>query len=99
MAQHRPRRKGWRSALRHARLVAIAAIVSIPLTFVVAMLLTPALWSLEGGVGMELAGHSGPSDWIFWTMLGLFTVVLSVILLRLTRSPAPDESPIPGRDT
>jgi hypothetical protein len=85
--------------LRPAGLVAIAAIASIPLTFVVAMLLTPALWRLEAAVGMELAGHSGPSDWIFWTIFGLFTVVLSIILLRPTRSPAPDPSPVAGRDT
>jgi len=65
----------------------------------VAMLLTPALWRLEAVVGFELAGHSGPSDWIFWTTFGLFTGVLSIILLRLTRSPAPEPSPVPGRDT
>jgi hypothetical protein len=76
----------------------IAAIVSIPLTLVVAMLLTPALWRLEAVVGMDLGGHSGPSEWIIWTMFGLFTVVLSIILLRLTRSAAPDPSPVPGRD-
>ncbi len=75
----------------------MAAIVSIPLTFVVAMLLTPALWRLEAVVGMELAGHSGPSDWILWMMFGLFTVVLSIILLRLTRSPAPDPCLEPGQ--
>jgi hypothetical protein len=63
------------------------------------MLLTPALWRLEPVVGMELAGHSGPSNGIFWEIFGLFTVVLSIILFRLTRSRTRDPSPVPGLDT
>jgi len=36
------------------------------------MFSTPLLWRLEPILHMELAGHSGPSDWIFlcsWAMI------------------------------
>ncbi len=86
MAQPRPVRKGWRAVIRAFGLVVLSAIVAVPLSFFVAMLLTPVLWRLEGVIGIELAGHSGPADWIIAAIFGLFTVMLSVILLRLTRA-------------
>lgn len=73
-------------------LLALSAIASLPVSFVAAMLLTPVLWRLEPVVGLELAGHSGPSDWIMETIFGLFTVLLFGILLYLTRG-APDAKP------
>ena len=49
---------------------AIAALLSLfvglPLGWITAMLLTPALWRLEPVLHVELAGHSGPSDWVFY---------------------------------
>jgi hypothetical protein len=63
----------------------VAALAAVPTSFFVAMVLTPVLWRLEGVTGVELAGHSGPSDWIIGAIFGLFTLVLSIILLRLTR--------------
>jgi uncharacterized RDD family membrane protein YckC len=56
-----------------------AALVGFPTGWIFAMLLTPLLWRLEPILHMELAGHSGPSDWIFylvWALLipGLFFV-------------------------
>ena len=43
----------------------IAIVLGLPLGWITAMLLTPLLWRLEPILHMELAGHSGPSDWIF----------------------------------
>lgn len=74
-------------------MVALAAVVAIPLSFLVSMLLTPVLWRLEPVVGIELAGHSGPADWIIAAVFGLFTLVLSIILLLRTRAPARVEPP------
>jgi len=48
----------------------IAVIVSLPLGWIVAMLLTPVLWRLEPILNLELAGHSGPSDWVFLGQVG-----------------------------
>ena len=39
------------------------------------MLLTPTLWKLETPLGMELAGHSGPSDWL----LGTFSITGAIL--------------------
>jgi hypothetical protein len=50
---------------RLAFAIALAVLIGVPGGWVIAMLLTPALWRLEPIVHMELADHSGPSDWIF----------------------------------
>jgi hypothetical protein len=55
-------------------------LLGFPGGWIFAMALTPLLWRLEPVLHMELAGHSGPSDWIFylvWALLipGLFFLV------------------------
>jgi hypothetical protein len=57
--------------------IIVALLVGFPGGWIFAMLLTPVLWRLEPVLHMELAGHSGPSDRIFylvWALLipGLF---------------------------
>jgi uncharacterized RDD family membrane protein YckC len=64
---------------RTALAMMAAVLVGFPTGWIFAMLLTPLLWRLEPILHMELAGHSGPSDWIFylvWALLipGLFFV-------------------------
>jgi hypothetical protein len=34
---------------------------------VACFLSTPFLWKLEAPTGLELAGHSGPADWLLMT--------------------------------
>lgn len=60
----------------------IAVVVSLPLGWIVAMLLTPTLWRLEPVLNLELAGHSGPSDWVF---LLIWAIVAIALLLALRR--------------
>jgi hypothetical protein len=56
-----------------------------PISFVVTFLLTP-LWSwIEATYGIESIGHSGPADWCFWTVYGLFAAALSGALLLYRR--------------
>ena len=43
-------------------------VVGLPLGWITAMLLTPLLWRLEPILHIELAGHSGPSDWVFYVV-------------------------------
>ena len=70
--------------MRTTLAVAAAIVIGIPTGWILTMLLTPLLWKLEPVLNMELAGHSGPSDWVFylvWTILtislfGLFRFVL-----------------------
>ena len=86
MAQASRRRKGWRRALRPIGLLIVSAFVALPTSFIGGMALTPLLWRLEPVLGMELAGHSGPSDWILATLFGIATSALFVLLLWLTRA-------------
>jgi len=61
----------------------IALIVSLPLGWIVAMLLTPVLWRLEPVLNLELAGHSGPSDWVFLLIWAIVAVALFLVLRRV----------------
>ena len=61
---------------RNAIAALLSLAVGLPVGWVVAMLLTPVLWSLEPVLHIELAGHSGPSDWVFY-------VVWSVVIPAL----------------
>jgi ABC-type antimicrobial peptide transport system permease subunit len=57
----------------------LALLVGLPLGWILTMMATPLLWRLEPILKMELAGHSGPSDWVFY--LGWGIVVPSLFLL------------------
>ena len=46
----------------------LSLVVGLPLGWIAAMLLTPVLWRLEPILHIELAGHSGPSDWVFYVV-------------------------------
>jgi ABC-type antimicrobial peptide transport system permease subunit len=63
----------------------LAVLIGLPFGWIVSMLLTPLLWKLEPILHMELAGHSGPSDWIFyvvWLVLIPSLFIFSRWLLR-----------------
>jgi ABC-type antimicrobial peptide transport system permease subunit len=65
----------------------LSLVVGLPLGWIAAMLLTPVLWRLEPILHIELAGHSGPSDWVFyvvWAIVlpALFWLVRFVMLPR-----------------
>ena len=85
MPQPRARRKGWQAAVRVAAVFIVAALVSLPVSFVGAMTMTPWLYRLEPVLGMELAGHSGPSDWILATAFGITTIIVATLILRMMR--------------
>jgi hypothetical protein len=67
----------------------IAIVVSLPAGWIIAMLLTPVLWRLEPVLNMELAGHSGPADWIFWVIWVIVAVALFFVLRLLFSSTEP----------
>jgi ABC-type antimicrobial peptide transport system permease subunit len=53
---------------RTALAIVLAIVVGVPAGWMGAMLLTPTLWRLEPILHMELAGHSGPADWVFYVV-------------------------------
>lgn len=62
---------------------ALAVVIGLPLGWLVAMMLTPVLWDLEPVLHMELAGHSGPSDWIFYVVWAIAIPSLFAMLRRI----------------
>jgi uncharacterized membrane protein YedE/YeeE len=76
--------------MRHLwqRLAIIVAIVLIgaPVTFAATIALLP-LWSMiERRYGIESVGHSGPSDWCFWVVFGVYLSLAAAAALGLARS-------------
>jgi hypothetical protein len=77
--------------MRTALAIVFAFVVGLPAGWIITILLTPALWRLEPILHRELAGHSGPSNWVFyvvWAVLipALFLLFRAVIL-RHTSKP------------
>jgi ABC-type antimicrobial peptide transport system permease subunit len=70
---------------RAALALALAVLIGLPLGWIITMMLTPALWKLEPILHMELAGHSGPSDWIFYVMWLVVVPVLFVFFRWMLR--------------
>lgn len=66
----------------------VAVVAGLPLGWIVAMMLTPTLWRLEPILHMELAGHSGPSDWVFVVVWVIVAFVLFLLLRILFRKGA-----------
>ena len=66
-------------------LALVSVLLGLPFSWIVAMSLTPVLWKLEPILHMELAGHSGPSDWVFYVVFAVVVLVLFVLLKRLSR--------------
>lgn len=60
----------------------IAIIFGLPIGWIMAMLLTPVLWRLEPVLNLELAGHSGPSDWVFLLIWAIVAVAFFLVLRR-----------------
>ena len=69
----------WAKSLIVALVLALAA---IPAAFITTLLLYP-LWSwIEATYGLESVGHSGPADWCFMLVYGVFLAVLLPLLWR-----------------
>lgn len=76
--------------MRHLwhRLAMTGAIVliGVPVTVAATFALMP-LWSMiERRYGIESVGHSGPSDWCFWVVFGLYLCLATMVAIGLRRS-------------
>jgi hypothetical protein len=102
VAQADTRRKGLRTGLRYGALLVAAPIIALPFSFVTGVLLTPLLWRLEPVLGLGLAGHSGPSDWILESIFGITTVLVVglgfAVVRRAKTTGAADSQPAARRE-
>ena len=73
---------------RNAIAIASALLIGLPLGWIVTMMLTPVLWDLEPVLHIELAGHSGPSDWVFYVAWTLVVPLLFVVFRWAVRGTA-----------
>ena len=85
MAPPSPRRKGLRLALRLGACFLVAAIFALPASVVTTIMLNPLLGRLEARYGIELTGHSGPSDWIYLLVFGITTIAIFSAVAWMTR--------------
>lgn len=77
------RAASWMDA---AAAAGLSLLVGFPLGWILAMFLTPLLWQLERILHTELAGHSGPSDWIFYLVWALLMPTLFALFFRSLRA-------------
>ena len=63
----------------------LAIAIGLPVGWIATFLATPLLWKLEPVLHMELAGHSGPSDWVF---LVVWAIVIPALLFFVLWKPA-----------
>ena len=64
---------------KHALAMTLALVVGMPAGAILTMAMTPLLWDLEKPLQMELAGHSGPSDWVFYVVWAVVIPALFVL--------------------
>jgi ABC-type antimicrobial peptide transport system permease subunit len=73
---------------RTAIAIGLAVLIGLPFGWMISMMLTPVLWKLEPILHMELGGHSGPSDWIFYVVwLVLITLLFGAFRWVLRKRP------------
>ncbi len=70
--------------------IVAAVLVGFPAGWIFAMALTPLLWRLEPVLHLELAGHSGPSDWVFYVVWAFVIPGLFFIFRQMLR-PSPSK--------
>jgi hypothetical protein len=67
-------------------------LIGVPITFAATIALLP-LWSMiERRYGIESVGHSGPSDWCFWVVFGVYLFLAAVIAIGVRRGSGADPS-------
>ncbi len=63
-------------------LILLTAAISLPLTFILNIILNPFWLWFESSSGIEASGHSGPADWTFVFIYLLF-ITISILVYCL----------------
>jgi hypothetical protein len=64
---------------------ALSALGALPVTLALAVFTIPLLNWLERATGIELVGHSGPSEWVLWIYLVLSAAAIYLALACVER--------------
>jgi hypothetical protein len=68
-------------------MTAAIVLIGVPISLAATFALMP-LWSMfERRYGIESVGHSGPSDWCFWVVFGVYLCLAAMVAIGLRRSP------------
>jgi hypothetical protein len=64
-------------------------VLGVPFAFAATFALLP-LWSMiEERYGIESVGHSGPADWCFWVVFGVYLLIAAIVAIRVRRAERP----------
>lgn len=66
--------------------ITLSLVTGLPLGWIVAMFSTPLFWHLEPILHMELAGHSGPTNGIFYLVWAIVVPTLFGLFFRKLRA-------------
>ena len=64
----------------------LIVVIGIPVTFAATIALMPVWSKVEARYGIESVGHSGPSDWCFGLVFGVYLCVAAMVGFGLRTS-------------
>jgi hypothetical protein len=64
----------------------VTVVIGIPVTFAATIALMPVWSKIEARYGIESVGHSGPSDWCFGLVFGVYLCVAAMVGFGLRTS-------------
>jgi hypothetical protein len=67
-------------------MAAVIVVIGLPITFAATFGLTPVWSMVELRYGIESVGHSGPSDWCFGLVFGVYLCLAAMVVLGLRTS-------------
>lgn len=68
-----------RQILKISTIIFSILVISIPLTFIINIILYPFWLWFEDRFGLEASGHSGPADWTFGVSYFFFIAVFIIV--------------------
>ena len=67
-------------------MTAAIVLVGLPITFAATFALLPFWSMIERRFGIESVGHSGPSDWCFLVVFGVYLSLATMVVIGRRRS-------------
>lgn len=61
----------------------LTVLISFCVGMFICFIMTPIWWKLEISLGIELAGHSGPEDWLVILFSSLFSLAGLSLFLKI----------------